>query len=78
VRLEVKLAEKWNRKWKLSMLLLKDSGRIYAGKMKDIYTGKRVLLLLTASIFCLWRIFQNDSILNTPEINLPWVTQPFF
>ena len=41
VCLEVKLAEKWNRKWERSMRSLSESGRIQVDKMIGIYTGKR-------------------------------------
>lgn len=41
VCLEVKLAEKWDRKWERAMRSLSASDRIHVGKMIGIYTGKR-------------------------------------
>ncbi len=41
VCLEVKLAEKWDRKWERSMRSLSKSDRIHVDKMIGIYTGKR-------------------------------------
>lgn len=41
VCLEVKLAEKWNRKWERSMRSLNESGDIQVDKMIGIYTGKQ-------------------------------------
>ncbi|MFH1672873.1 MAG: AAA family ATPase [Pseudomonadota bacterium] len=41
VCLEVKLAEKWDRKWEHPMRHLNNSARIHVDKMIGIYTGKR-------------------------------------
>jgi predicted AAA+ superfamily ATPase len=41
VCLEVKLAEKWDRKWERAMRSLSASDRIHVDKMIGIYTGKR-------------------------------------
>jgi len=41
VCLEVKMAEKWDRKWEKPMRSLRDSNRIQVDKMFGIYTGKR-------------------------------------
>jgi predicted AAA+ superfamily ATPase len=41
VCLEVKLAEKWDRRWERPMRSLSKSGRIHLDKMIGIYTGKR-------------------------------------
>jgi predicted AAA+ superfamily ATPase len=41
VCLEVKMAEKWDRKWEYAMRSLGESGRIQVEKMIGIYTGKR-------------------------------------
>ena len=41
VCLEIKLAEKWDRKWERPMRSLSKSDRIHVDKMIGIYTGKR-------------------------------------
>jgi predicted AAA+ superfamily ATPase len=41
VCLEVKMAEKWDRRWEWPMRSLSKSGRIHVDKMIGIYTGKR-------------------------------------
>jgi len=41
VCLEVKMAEKWNRRWERPMRSLSSSGRIHVDKMFGIYAGKR-------------------------------------
>ena len=41
VCLEVKLSEKWDRKWERPMRSLKARNRIHVDKMIGIYTGKR-------------------------------------
>jgi len=41
VCLEVKMAEKWNRKWERPMRLLSSSDRIHVDRMIGIYMGKR-------------------------------------
>jgi predicted AAA+ superfamily ATPase len=40
--LEVKMAEKWDRRWERPMRSLSKSGQIHVDKMIGIYTGKRV------------------------------------
>jgi predicted AAA+ superfamily ATPase len=40
--LEVKMVEKWDRRWERPMRSLSKSGRIHVDKMIGIYTGKRV------------------------------------
>ena len=41
VCMEVKMAEKWDRRWESPMRSLDKSGRIHVDKMIGIYTGKR-------------------------------------
>jgi len=41
VCMEVKMAEKWDRRWERPMRSLDKSGRIHVDKMIGIYTGKR-------------------------------------
>ena len=41
VCLEVKISEKWDRKWERPMRSLKTHDRIHVEKMIGIYTGKR-------------------------------------
>ncbi len=41
VCLEVKMAEKWDRRWERPMRSLSKTGRIHVDKMIGIYTGKR-------------------------------------
>lgn len=62
--LEVKLAEKWDRKWERTMRSLNKSDRIHVDKMIGIYTGKRAyhfdgLDVLPVEDF-LKRLYQGD------------------
>jgi predicted AAA+ superfamily ATPase len=60
--LEVKISDKWDRKWERSMRSLKESGSVTVDRMIGLYTGRRAyqfdeLAVMPIEIFLgdLWR-----------------------